>query len=108
MAYDIDSQPLANSSSCSIQAIQFILFTNPKKIYLVGIDCSIGSKGHFTGKCFDIKARNEDFEANDAYAISTWKQVKEFAQTYYPETEIISGNPVGLKGIFTDLYQDEV
>jgi len=104
--YDIDSQPLANSSSCSIQAMQFILFTNPRKIYLVGIDCTCGMKGHFTGTDFDAASRAEDAVGNNTYVIDSWKNLKEFARTYYPETEIISVNPIGLKGIFTDVYTE--
>ena len=37
--------------------------------------------------------------------ISLWHQLKRFAQVFYPNTEIISINPVGLKGIFKDEYQ---
>ncbi len=32
--------------------------------------------------------------------------MKGFAKTYYPETEIISVNPVGLKGLFHDVYTE--
>lgn len=31
-------------------------------------------------------------------------EMKRFAQMHYPETEIISVNPVGLKGVFKDRY----
>jgi hypothetical protein len=41
--------------------------------------------------------------AKDIY--EGWKDLKKFAQIYYPDTEIISINPVGLKGLFTDVYQ---
>ena len=34
-------------------------------------------------------------------------RIKEFARQYYPETEIISINPVGLKGLFIDQYTDD-
>ena len=104
LAYDLSTQPLANSASVSIQAMQFILYTNPKKIYLVGIDCTTGSKKHFTGSCIDFSSRNENADNNDRYVIDCWKQIKEFAATYYPETEIISVNPIGLRGIFRDIY----
>ena len=33
-----------------------------------------------------------------------WKELKRFAEVYYPTTEIISVNPVGLRGMFKDLY----
>lgn len=104
LAYDLSTQPLANSASVSIQAMQFILYTNPKKIYLVGIDCTTGSNKHFTGSCIDFSSRNENADNNDRYVIDCWKQIKEFADCYYPDTEIISVNPVGLRGIFRDIY----
>ena len=33
--------------------------------------------------------------------------MKEFAETYYPDTEIISINPVGLKGVFKDEFTEK-
>ena len=35
-----------------------------------------------------------------------WKELKDFAGRFYPETEIVSINPVGLKNIFLDIYQN--
>lgn len=90
---DIDSTWLMDGGSSTFSAVQFALFTNPRKIYLVGCDCS---SGYFNGK-----------GKNDATSlIKIWKEFKKYADTYYPDTEIISINPVGLKGVFTDLYQD--
>ena len=31
-----------------------------------------------------------------------WTKLKKFVQIYYPETKIISINPVGLKGVFDE------
>lgn len=91
---DIDSTWLVDGGSSTFSAMQFALFTNPKRIYLVGCDCS---SGYFDGK-----------GGNDATPfIKVWKELKKFADIYYPETEIISVNPVGLKGLFTDLYQED-
>ena len=100
---DIDSEPLGNFSTVSLQAMQFALFTNPKKIYLVGIDCTTASQGHFIGSSLNCRA-NETLARNDGNSILDWKNLKEFANCHYPETEIISVNPVGLKGIFKDMY----
>lgn len=103
-ALDIDTVPLANSCSCSIQAMQFILFTNPKKIYVYGIDCSCASGQHFTGSAVNNAARGENARAIDVQHIADWRRLKNFVKTYYPETEIYIVNPVGLKGIFNDIY----
>lgn len=104
---NIDSEPLGNFASVALQAIQFILYTNPKTIYLVGIDCTASSKQHFTGATISNLGRNESLANNDKINIFAWKKLKEFVETYYPETEIISVNPVGLKGIFRDVYTKE-
>ena len=90
---DIDKSWLSDGGSVVFSAMQFALFTNPKRIYLVGCDCS---SGYFDGKA----------GADVSHLVKSWKELKKFAETYYPETEIISVNPVGLKGLFKDLYQD--
>lgn len=110
-ALDIEYEPLGNFNTVSLQAMQFILYTNPAKIYLVGIDCS--AAGHFTDNTknhieeFDISKRGENINIWADISIQFWKQLKEFADTYYPETDIISVNPVGLKGLFKDLNQED-
>ena len=93
---DIDKTWLGEGNSVVFSAAQFALFTNPKRIYLVGCDCSSGY--------FDTQ--NNKIKPNKIL-VRVWKEYKEFAQTYYPDTEIISVNPVGLKGLFKDLYQDD-
>ena len=55
--------------------------------------------GHYNGKS-NILAVNA--------VIDGWRRMKKFANVYYPDTEIISINPVGLKGIFRDEYQKEI
>lgn len=103
-ALDIDTQPLNNSASTSIQAMQFILFTNPKKIYVVGIDCTNSLKQHFIGVAYDNALRGENVANNDIKHVQAWKDLKYFISIYYPNTEVIVVNPVGLKGIFHDVY----
>lgn len=94
--YDIASEPLADSYSIAFPAMQFALWTNPKRIYLVGCDCN--NNGHFD--------KQTNVLAVDS-VIDGWKRIKEFAKIYYPDTEIISINPVGLKGIFKEEYTTE-
>jgi len=104
---DIESCPLGNFATVSLQAMQFILYTNPKKIYLVGIDCNGATAGHFTGKTIDTAGRNERMEATFNKMVNQWHELKEFVSIYYPSVEIISVNPVGLKGLFKDIYTEE-
>lgn len=95
---DICRHPVAHFTTV-FNAIHFALFTYPAELYLVG--CDVSQTGHFydgnkkTG-FYDLK------RIKFGYA-----RMKAFAQHHYPETKIISINPVGLKGLFTDIYTDE-
>lgn len=99
--YDVVSQPLGDGRSIVFSAMQFILWTHPKRIYLVGCDCSLG--GYFNNEKLNEKEKQNYL--NTVEIIENWKKLKFFANRYYPDTEIISINPVGLKGIFKDIYQ---
>lgn len=94
-AYDICNQPLLCYGSITFPAMQFILYTNPRKIYLVGNDCT--NNGYFTKE--DNKQASELCEP---YVIEAWVKLKKFAEVYYPETEIISVNSRGLRGLFNE------
>lgn len=97
---NIEYFPLVRSNSVIFPALQFALYTRPKQILLVGCDCS--SEGHFDGSnngCLQDK--------NSARTLpSAYRRLKTFAQLHYPDTEIISVNPVGLKGMFRDMYTE--
>jgi hypothetical protein len=97
----IDSESFDGRNSVVFSAMQFVLWTNPQTIYLVGCDCSTGH--------FDESPREQKMSKNELKAstklISSWLNLKEFAHLYYPETEIKSINPVGLKGIFEEHKQ---
>lgn len=110
-ALDITSEPLGNFNTVSLQAMQFILYTNPKRVYLVGIDCT--ASGHFNEQQSNksdhherMQNRGENINKMVIDYVDYWKQLKAFADQYYPETEIISINPVGLRGLFNDLDQE--
>lgn len=92
-AYDISTQPLGCFGSIVFPALQFALWTHPKKIYLVGCDCT--TNGYSYNK-------NEKNYLPVNAIIDAYKKFKAFAQKYYPDVEIISINPVGLKGLFKD------
>ncbi|MCI9489055.1 hypothetical protein AALC75_09150 [Lachnospiraceae bacterium 48-42] len=93
--------PLMDFYSVVFPALHFALYTYPKKIYLVG--CDVSDNGHFDTADDSINlSRLNINRMKYGYA-----KVKEFAEQYYPDTQIISLNPVGLKGLFTDQYTDE-
>jgi hypothetical protein len=101
-------------------AFQFALFAGFEKIYLVGCDCFYPrspKKSHFykndkISKGLKDNLKSIYFETINANFVLGWKAMREFQKTYYPQTEVISINPVGLKGLFdkdiyTDSYLDE-
>lgn len=96
-AYDISTQPLGCFGSIVFPALQFALWTYPKKIYLVGCDCTTAG--------YAYSKDDKNFLVPDRI-IKAYKKFKLFAGKYYPDIEIISINPVGLKGIFKDVYTD--
>ncbi len=95
-AYDISTQPMGCFGSITFPALQFALWTNPKRIYLVGCDCSLA------GYAYNSNEKNSLITED---IISAYIKFKDFAAKYYPDTEIISINPMGLKGIFKDKYE---
>ena len=94
---DICMHPLMDCYSVVFPAIHFALFTYPRRLYLIG--CDMGGIGHF----YDDKPENlEKTHAFDKMKVG-FGRVKRFAHTYYPKTEIISVNPMGLKGLFKEI-----
>ena len=84
--------------SVAFGAFHFALYTGAKKIYLVGIDNSLN--GYFK------KEHTQEFLCTDSI-LDGWQKAKSFIEEFYPDVEIISVNPVGLKGIFHDVYTKE-
>lgn len=91
--FDIENHPLIDFASVSFPALQFALYTSPSKIYLVGLDTSQ------TGNILGLKNK---YNLNKM--LTGYKKLKKFIDIYYPDIEIISVNPVGLKGLFKDVY----
>ena len=107
---DINLMPIGNMPNIALSALQIVLFTHPKRIYLVGCDAS--TNGHYTEKGISDKQKEEhkkdlEIAVSGNKVIECWLDLKKFINCYYPDIDIISINPVGLKGIFKDCYQNE-
>jgi hypothetical protein len=110
-AYDISSKPLTGGwSSVIFPAIQFAFWTHPKKIYIVGCDLSSANiKYKSFHSIYDKEHNNHTKCWDEAAGVNlrkNWEKIRDFAQTMYPEIEIISINPIGLKGMFKDIYTE--
>ncbi len=107
---DISSSPLRYYQSVAVTALQIALYMKPEKIYLAGLDFS--DEGYFTIESeFEEKADRHRMWIKDHWKkddiFEFWKYVSKFAHSNYPEIEIVSINPVSLKGIFEDVYTNK-
>ncbi len=94
---DICLHSVMTIGSVVFSALQFALFTCPSEIYLVA--CDTTENGYF----YDgIKDEPQFLNIRDVKL--GYVRMKMFARQYYPETKIISINPVGLRGLFQDEY----
>lgn len=96
--YRIDIHPLPDFTSVIFSAFSFALWTTPKRIFIVGADCS---SGHAVSLNTPYGA-----DVNLLRLVEYWEQLKKFASWYYPDIEIFSVNPIGLKGLFNDIYTE--
>lgn len=97
---NIDCEPFGDFGGAVFSALQFILYAHPKRIFLVGQDCN---KGYFY-KSKDLTMKKGCIAGDNSGKIWGYRQFKNFANQMYPDVEIISINPVGLKGLFKDIY----
>lgn len=94
-AAEIERLPMSANGSVVFAALQFALYTGPKRIYLVGCD----STGKGTAASADGGLSDADRLVRD------WEQLRDFAAENYPGIEIVSVNPVRLAGMFRDIVQ---
>ncbi|MBD5509236.1 MAG: hypothetical protein HDR05_14690 [Lachnospiraceae bacterium] len=95
---DISTSPFRSYGTTLFIVFQFALWTHPDKIYIVGADCSRG---------YSKEAAAADVDNDHSWMKWGWKQLAKFAKMNYPDIEIVSINPVGLKGVFKDVYTKE-
>ena len=94
---DLEHHPFLNHSIV-FPATQFALYAGFKKIYLVGCDCTgyFGTNGYLS---------NIQYGTLDRDLISWWEKLYQHKNNNYPTAQLISINPVGLKGVMDfDIY----
>jgi hypothetical protein len=96
---NIETNMFFNVGTIVHSAFCFALYTQPKRIYIVGCDLNDGNS-YFDGNSQNLKRFSRD-------AVCGFKKLKEFADICYPNIEIVSINPVGLKGVFYDLFTND-
>ncbi len=98
--YDISILPLFDRGTIAHPALNFALWTNPRRIYLIGCDCS--NAGYAEGGRKQVLLS----EKHHRDIIIGYHQLKKLRDYFCPDVEIISVNPVELKGLFKDVYTD--
>ena len=98
--YDISILPLYDGGSITHPALNFALWTNPRRIYLIGCDC--------TNAGYAEEGRRQEplTEKHHRDLIIGYHQLKKLRDYFCPDVEIISVNPIELKGLFKDVYTD--
>lgn len=105
---DITSYPLMGMHTIALHALQFAVFTRPKRILLVGCECSYdGQYKHFSDTLQPAPNGDAVFVERTVLTwVKGYKMMRDIIERFYPDTEIISINPVGLKGMFHDMYTE--
>ncbi len=98
--YDISILPLFDRGTIAHPALNFALWTNPRRIYLIGSDCSNAGYAEVGRKQPTIS------EKHHKDIIIGYHQLKKLRDYFCPNVEIISINPVELKGLFKDIYTE--
>jgi hypothetical protein len=98
--YDIRFNPLADFFTVAFPALHFALFTNPRRIYLAGCDTTYF--GHSDGT--PQPGTGAQIRLHLTKRIDGFRMMRDFARRVFPETEIVSLNPVTLAGLFTDEF----
>lgn len=94
-AIDIEREPFGDFLGAALSALQFLVYTHPKRIYLIGHDCTSQKLAYHSDRSIDV-----DHSAK----IKSFISFNDFVTRIYPDVEIISINPVGLRGVFNDIY----
>ena len=95
---ELEYNPIAVFGTVVHSALHFALYTNPETIYLLGCDTS--SSGYSNKNLIQ-------FPMNTSALIDGYTKFRAFRDAQYPNTRIVSVNPIGLRGIFEDVYTEE-
>ena len=87
---NLANKPPAAAGSVAFPALQFLLWTGVKKIYIVGADITDGRR------IGELPMQNYVKQNH----LGRWKEFEKWVAIAYPDVEIIPLNPVGLKGMF--------
>ena len=86
--------PFGNFLGTVFSALQFICYTNPKEIYLVGCDCG------------GLHQHNSELFGAQKTQLNSWRRVKQILDKDYRHISIVSINPINLVNFFNDTFTE--
>jgi len=89
---DLALKPPAAAGSIAFPALQFLLWTGVKRIYIVGADITDGRRINEERPSQDYVKQNH---------LQRWQEFEKWVAGAYPDVEIIPLNPIGLKNMFS-------
>jgi hypothetical protein len=102
---EIDKYYMGDAGQSTVFVLmQFALFCGFSTIYIVGCDINNLSNKNSSEKYFF----NSNIITNYSWYAplkKNWELMKDFILSNYRDVKIISINPIGLKGLFEDVYQ---
>ena len=94
---ELESYPVYQCGTVMHDALHIMLYMAPDVIYLLGCDCT--PAGYFDER---------PNPGNSAELLYSWRRgytlLRSLQATHRPQTRIISVNPIGLRGVFEDVY----
>ena len=109
---DIRYGLLWGDNSTIFPAMQFALFTNPQKIYILGCDGYMSSSGdNYWSEEEDreqsLRFNNFKYDVINKDMLKRWISLKKFIQINYQDIDVRMVNPGVFKGVFKEAYTDE-
>lgn len=108
---DIRYGLLWGDDSIVFPAMQFALFTNPRKIYIVGCDgFDAKSASHWNKEEDDVQKEMHKekllFSERTDRMRKRWIALNKFIHVNYPDVDVVMVNPKSFKGIFRETTTD--
>lgn len=111
---DIRYAYLYGPHSVAFPALQFALFGQPERIYLVGCDGYVFQQKNYYDQAQSdyanahdrMKTKEAELEKTNRSIIEQYEKLKEFVTFSYPSTEIVMVNPQRYRGIFRETVTD--
>ena len=94
---ELELYPVYHNGSIAHDMLHLMLYMAPDIIYLLGCDCS--PTGYF-----DDRSNPAQTTMDAGALMHGHNMLRALQQTHRPHTRIVSVNPIGLRGIFEDVY----